>query len=52
METIRTSADFKAFIDANRDLIKEKTVRIEDLPADDDWVNDDVWDEIYKEEHK
>ena len=27
-----------------------KAVRIEDLPADDEWIQDEEWDKIYKTE--
>ena len=32
--------------------MKESAINIEDLPEDDDCIQDDVWEEIYKEENK
>ena len=28
----------------------KRAVKIEDLPPDDDWIQDDVWDEVYQQE--
>jgi hypothetical protein len=49
-EYIRSIDDFKAFLDANREQILEHIVRIEDLPEDDEWFQEDEWDEIYEQE--
>ena len=38
--------DFKNFLKENEDLVREHSVRIEDLPPDDDWILDSEWDEI------
>ena len=40
----------KDYLKENRDLLHKNAVRIEDLPPDDDWILDDEWDEIYKQE--
>ena len=50
MEKTNTVEDFKRFFKENREKILEHSVRIEDLPADDEWLQDDEWDEIYKQE--
>lgn len=42
--------DFKNFLKENEDLVREHSVRIEDLPPDDDWILDSEWDEIYRQE--
>lgn len=47
---IRSVGDFKAFLDANREQIQKHIVRIEDLPEDDPWFQEDEWDEIYEQE--
>ncbi|MDY6405407.1 MAG: hypothetical protein SPL87_08280 [Synergistales bacterium] len=44
---IRSVDDFKAFLDANREQILKNVVKIEDLPEDDEWFQEDEWDEIY-----
>lgn len=42
--------DFKKFLNVNRDELLQTAVDIENLPADDDWILDNNWDEIYKQE--
>lgn len=44
MKKIETVQDFKRFLNNNRDKLLERTVRIEELPFEDEW------DEIYKQE--
>lgn len=50
MERIETIQDFKVFINSNKKKLLEKAVKIEDLPPDDEWINDTAWDEIYAKE--
>lgn len=50
MKKIETVQDFKKFLNTNRDKLLEHTVRVEDLPLDDDWIQDDDWDEVYQQE--
>ena len=50
MEKIETVQDFKRFLNDNRDKLLERTVRIEELPPEDEWIQDDEWDEIYNQE--
>lgn len=47
---IRSVDDFKAFLDANREQILKNVVKIEDLPENDEWFQEDEWDEIYEQE--
>lgn len=47
MGKIETVEDYKYFLKENRDKLLEKTVKIEDLPSDDEWVNDSSWDKVY-----
>ena len=42
--------EFKKFLSENHDELLQRAVNIEELPADDDWIQDDDWDEIYKQE--
>lgn len=42
--------DFKKFLNSNREKLLEKAIAIEDLPKDDAWLNDNIWDEVYKQE--
>jgi len=50
MNKIETVSDFKKFLKDNREAVLEKTIKIEDLPPDDDWVMDNEWDNIYHNE--
>lgn len=47
MGKIETVQDFKNFLKDNRDKLLEKAVKIENLPSDDEWVNDSSWDKVY-----
>lgn len=50
MDRAEIIKDFKSFLATNREKLQAVTVAIEDLPADDVWIQDDEWDEIYKQE--
>ncbi len=39
--------DFKEYFKENREDFLNRAVNIQDLPADDEWVLDDEWDEVY-----
>ena len=50
MDKIETVEDFKKFLSNNRVKLLNFAVNIKDLPSDDDWIQDDEWDEVYKQE--
>ena len=50
IERVEIIRDFKKFLSVNRDELLQRAVNIEELPADDDWIQDNDWDEIYKQE--
>lgn len=50
MDRTELIKDFKCFLSANREKLRDVTVAIKDLPADDVWIQDDEWDEIYRQE--
>ena len=50
MEKIETIQDFKHFLNSNRANLLEHAIKVEDLPSDDEWIRDDDWDEIFKQE--
>lgn len=52
MDSIKTVEDFKAFLNNNRDKLVNKSIRIEDLSPDDEWVLEDDWDKVYEQEHQ
>lgn len=47
MGKIETVQDFKNFLKDHKDKLLEKTVKIENLPPDDEWMNDSTWDKVY-----
>lgn len=50
MKKIETISDFKQFLNNNRDKIAERAVKLEELPADDEWIRDTDWDRVYENE--
>ena len=50
MDRTELIKDFKCFLSANREKLRDVTVAIKDLPSDDDWICDDEWEEIYRKE--
>ena len=50
MDRAEMIKDFKNFLSANCEKLRDVTVDIRDLSDDDDWIKDDEWDEIYKQE--
>ena len=50
MDKIKTVEDFKKFLNNNRDKLLDLAVNIKDLRPDDEWIQDDEWDKVYKNE--
>lgn len=50
MKKIETIDDFRDFLKNNRQKVLKNVVSIENLPADDEWIMDDEWNEIYNRE--
>lgn len=50
MNRTDTIKDFKNFLSANREKLQDIMTDIKELPADDEWLLDDEWEEIYKQE--
>lgn len=48
MNTIKTIQDYKEFLGNNRDKLCKYAVRVEELSSEDEWLQEDEWDEIYK----
>lgn len=46
---IKSVEDFKEFLEANHDLLYSNMGKAEDIKEDDEWMQEDEWDEIYKE---
>ena len=47
METIKTIEDYKAFIELNREKVYKNAIKADDISADDEWMQEDRWDELY-----
>ena len=50
MDRAEIIKDFKSFLNADSEKLRGVTITMKDLSADDDWIQDDEWDEIYKQE--
>ena len=50
MKKIETVQQFKRFLDSKRDKLLERAIKVEELPPDDEWIQDNSWDEVYKQE--
>lgn len=46
MSKIKSVQEFRKFLKENRDKLLEKSVKIENLPPDDEWLNDSSWDTV------
>ena len=52
MENIKNIHDFRMFFELNRDKIYKNAINASDISSQDEWMKEDQWDEIYKEEEK
>lgn len=52
MESIKNIHDFRMFLELNRDKIYKNVINASDFSSQDEWMKEDQWDEIYKEEEK
>lgn len=52
MEAIKEISDFKRFLQTNRDKIYANAENADDISVDDEWMQEDQWDEIYKQGEK
>jgi hypothetical protein len=49
METVKSIDDFKRFIELNRDMLYAIAEKADDITLDDEWMQENQWDEIYKQ---
>ncbi len=47
MKKIKNNEDFKKFLRDYEPEIMKKTVRLQDLVEDDEWVKENEWDKLY-----
>ena len=50
MEAVKSVRDFKKFIKLNREQIYANVENSSDISVNDEWMQEDEWDEIYKRE--
>ena len=50
MDRVELIKDFKSFLSSNREKFLDVAVAIKDLSDDDEWIQDNEWNEIYKQE--
>ena len=50
MKRIKSVEEFKKYMSDNTDLIREKITYADDINIDDEWMKEDIWDDIYQKE--
>ena len=48
MKMVKEINDFKRFIELNRNRLYVSAEKADDIALDDEWMQEDQWDEIYK----
>lgn len=49
MEAVKNINDFKRFVELNREKLYANAENADDIVLDDEWMQEDQWDEIYKQ---
>ena len=52
MDREKLIENFEEFLRKNKETIRDKVQRIEDLSLDDEWFEDEGWDELYVRERE
>lgn len=52
MEPIKDIKDFKHFLEINRDKLYAIAENADDISLNDEWMQENQWDEIYKQVEK
>lgn len=52
MEAVKSINDFKSFIELNRDKLYANAENADNITLDDEWMQENQWDEIYKQGEK
>lgn len=50
MKSIKNKDDFRKFMEENRDKIYAIAEDANDIKPDDEWMQEDIWDEIFENE--
>ena len=49
LNKVETVEDFKKFLNRHHSDLIKNTVSVDELPSDDDWIKDNIWDKIYEQ---
>ena len=52
MEAVKSVNDFKRFLEMNREKMYADAENTDDISVDDEWMQENQWDEIYKQGEK
>lgn len=52
MKAVKSINDFKHFLEINREQIYAHAENAADISVDDEWMQENQWDEIYKQGEK
>ena len=52
MEAIKSVSDYKRFLEKNRDKLSSNAIKADQISHKDEWMQDTVWDDIYRKEVK
>ena len=52
MEAIKSVSDYKQFLEKNRDKLSSNAIKANQISYKDEWMQDTVWDDIYRKEVK
>ena len=44
--------DFKKFMKLNRERMYQNVKKADEISVNDEWMKEDLWDEIYREENE
>ena len=50
MESIKSVKELKKYMKDNCNLVRENITYADEITIDDEWMQDNVWDEIYQKE--
>lgn len=52
MEAVKSVNDFKRFLEMNREKMYADAENADEISVDDEWMQENQWDEIYKQGEK
>ena len=52
METIKSISDYRLFLEKNQNKLSSNAIKADQISRTDEWMQDTVWDDIYRKEVK